>query len=184
MLRLARARVRRLHNAPGRHLRAPQHRKVSTPPCRPPAPPVAHALLPRRSQFHLDDDNALSVLAYAVEHLKVSHIIVAGHTLCGGAEAALAAAHASCPPPPPSGPLARWLGPLTEIAREYEDLTELIEANVRAQVNNVAGTDVVRAAWADNKRKLQVHGWIYDLGTGRFRDMGISVDGPSKDDVL
>ncbi|OJT13771.1 Carbonic anhydrase [Trametes pubescens] len=136
------------------------------------------------NQFHLDDDNALSVLAYAVEHLKVSHIIVAGHTLCGGAEAALAAAHASCPPPPPSGPLARWLVPLTEIAREYEDLTELIEANVRAQVNNVAGTDVVRAAWADNKRKLQVHGWIYDLGTGRFRDMGISVDGPSKDDVL
>ncbi|KAL1943408.1 hypothetical protein VTO73DRAFT_4483 [Trametes versicolor] len=139
------------------------------------------------NQFHLDDDNALSVLTFAVAALGVSHIIVAGHTGCGGVQAAHDTAH-----PPPSGfeapqePLPRWLAPLTEIARapEFEgDLAALTEANVRAQVADVAKTDVVRAAWAEGK-DLQVHGWVYELETGRFRDMGISVDGPCEENVV
>ncbi|EIW56301.1 carbonic anhydrase [Trametes versicolor FP-101664 SS1] len=127
------------------------------------------------NQCPLDDDNALSVLIYAVATVKVSHIIVTGHTHCGGAKAALEAAHATCPPcEPPSDPLGRWLAPLTEIARGYEDLQELIEANVRAQIENIVQTDVVKAAWAEG-RDVQVHGWMYELETGRMRDLCISV---------
>ncbi|EIW56300.1 carbonic anhydrase [Trametes versicolor FP-101664 SS1] len=134
------------------------------------------------NQFHPKDDSALSVLAYAVENLRVTQIIVAGHTDCGGAKASLNAAHAS-PPRPPSDPLARWLALLTEIAGAYrpEDLTELIEANVRQQVQNIAKTEVVQAAWAAANANvkedvdLQVHGWVYELETGHIRDLGVSV---------
>lgn len=155
-----------------------------------PARAARHPLLTLtclHSQFHLDDDNALSVLTFAVAALGVSHIIVAGHTGCGGVQAAHDTAH---PPPsgfePPAEPLPRWLAPLTEIARapEYEqDLQALTEANVRAQVANVVKTDVVRAAWAEGQ-ELQVHGWIYELDLGRFQDMGISVDGLCEENVV
>ncbi|KAI0369588.1 carbonic anhydrase [Pilatotrama ljubarskyi] len=127
------------------------------------------------NQFHLDDDSALSVLTYAVAHVGVSHVILVGHTNCGGAQACHAAAHSpSSPSSPPKDALGRWLAPLTEIAREYEDLTELVEANVRAGVENIVQTDVLRNAWAEGK-DVQVHGWVYELETGRLRDLGVSV---------
>lgn len=152
-----------------------------------PRPPVAHIPLPHRSQFHPKDDSALSVLTYAVKELKVSQIIIAGHTDCGGVKAAHDIAHppcSGCEPPPE--PLPRWLAPLTEIARapDFEGgYTALMQANVRAQVANVAKTDVVKAEWVAGK-VLQVHGWIYDLETGRFQDMDISVDGPCEENVI
>ncbi|OJT13769.1 Carbonic anhydrase 2 [Trametes pubescens] len=145
--------------------------------------PISIPLLPLL-QFHLFDDNALSVLTFAITALGVSHIIVAGHTGCGGVQAALDTAH---PPPdfqPPADPLPRWLAPLTEIARapEFEGgPVALTEANVRAQVENIARTDVLKAAWAaananvDEDVDVQVHGWMYELETGRMRDLGISV---------
>ncbi|KAI0698744.1 carbonic anhydrase [Earliella scabrosa] len=125
------------------------------------------------NQFHLDDDSALSVLDYAVEHLGVSHVILVGHTNCGGA-AACAKAAAAPSAAPPSSPLERWLAPLVEIAKNTEgDLTALVEANVRAQVANIVKTDVIQHEWT--KRDVQVHGWVYELETGRLRDLGITV---------
>ncbi|EIW56302.1 carbonic anhydrase [Trametes versicolor FP-101664 SS1] len=133
------------------------------------------------NQFRLDDDSALAVLTFAVANLGVSHIIVAGHTGCGGVQAALDTAHPPDCFEPPSDPLPHWLAPLTQIAREYPgDLPALTEANVRAQVENIARTDVVKAAWAavnanpDENVDLQVHGWMYELETGLMRDLGIS----------
>ncbi|KAI8974215.1 carbonic anhydrase 1 [Trametes punicea] len=128
------------------------------------------------NQFHPDDDSALAVLYYAVAHVRVQHVILVGHTNCGGAKACLANAHAPTPTPPPvpNSALGRWLARLTKLARDYDDLTALIEANVREQVRNTAATDVVRSAWAQG-RDVQVHGWVYELETGRLRDLGISV---------
>ncbi|KAI0769280.1 carbonic anhydrase [Trametes elegans] len=129
------------------------------------------------NQFHPDDDSALSVLTYAVAHVGVTHVLLVGHTSCGGAQACHAAAHSADGHGHEHGAedaLGRWLGPLTALAREHEDLTALVEANVRAQVANIAATDVVRAAWAQGK-DVQVHGWVYDLETGRLRDLGVSV---------
>ena len=68
----------------------------------------------------------------------------------------------------------RWLAPLVEIAKNTEgDLTALVEANVRAQVANIVKTDVIQHEWT--KRDVQVHGWVYELETGRLRDLGITV---------
>ncbi|OBZ74408.1 Carbonic anhydrase 2 [Grifola frondosa] len=124
------------------------------------------------NQFHPSDDSALAVLTYAVDHVGVSHVIVVGHTNCGGA----AACHAAANDPAaaaPDGPLGRWLGPLTDLAKG-RDLTELVEANVRAQVANLANAETLKSAWERGK-DVQVHGWVYEIETGRLRDLGISV---------
>ncbi|KAI0743113.1 carbonic anhydrase [Daedaleopsis nitida] len=126
------------------------------------------------NQFHPTDDSALSVLTYAVEHVGVQHVILVGHTNCGGAAACAKAAQAPSAAPPAS-PLERWLAPLTELAKNTEgDLTALVEANVRVQVDNLVQSDVIRGAWAKGK-DVQVHGWVYELETGKLRDLGLSV---------
>ncbi|KAH9915940.1 carbonic anhydrase [Epithele typhae] len=125
------------------------------------------------NQFHPADDNAVSALAYAVEHVAVEHILVVGHTGCGGVKAAQDAAGHE-PPAPPETPLDRWLAPLVALARAHPggDLTALVEANVRAQVDEVVKSDVVTEAWAkDEPKGLEVHGWVYELETGRLRDL-------------
>ena len=110
------------------------------------------------------------MLDYAVEHLGVSHVILVGHTNCGGA-AACAKAAAAPSAAPPSSPLERWLAPLVEIAKNTEgDLTALVEANVRAQVANIVKTDVIQHEWT--KRDVQVHGWVYELETGNISRFG------------
>ena len=125
------------------------------------------------SQFHLDDDNAVSVLTYAVEHLGVEHVIVVGHTNCGGVHAARESAHAPSKSKPDS-PLKRWLAPLTELARKTDgDLATLVEANVREQVANILKSEVIKQAW--KKRDVHIHGWVYELETGELRDLGVSV---------
>ncbi|OSD00755.1 carbonic anhydrase [Trametes coccinea BRFM310] len=126
------------------------------------------------NQFHPDDDSALSVLTYAVAHVGVQHVILVGHTNCGGAQACLAAASKPSASAPPQDPLSRWLAPLTELAREHDELTALVEANVRAQVAHIAESEVMKAAWAAG-RDVQVHGWVYELETGRLRDLGVSL---------
>ncbi|KAI0673263.1 carbonic anhydrase [Trametes maxima] len=125
------------------------------------------------NQFHPDDDSALSVLTYAVAHVGVQHVILVGHTNCGGAQACHAAAHSPSDAHASDDALGRWLAPLTEIAKEHTDLTALVEANVRSQVANIVQTDVITAAWAQGK-DVEVHGWVYELETGRLRDLGIS----------
>ncbi|GBE86776.1 Carbonic anhydrase [Sparassis crispa] len=129
------------------------------------------------NQFHPTDENALAVLAYAVDELRVSHVIIAGHTQCGGAAACHAAAAAIDDDVEPATPLARWLAPLTALARDLRsDVRTLVEANVRAQVANLAAAQTIRDAWAAG-RSVAVHGWVYDIEKGRIRDLGVSLYG-------
>ncbi|TFK45318.1 carbonic anhydrase [Heliocybe sulcata] len=137
------------------------------------------------NQFHLDDDNVQSVLCYAVAHLGVEHVIIVGHTKCGGAAACLGASpHPSSPTPlavpshGPSAPINKWLAPLVDMAstitpKPGQDAgTLLVEASVKRGVENVCKTETMREEWA--KRKVYVHGWVYEVESGRVRDLGVS----------
>lgn len=123
------------------------------------------------------DMNCLSVLQFAVEVLKVEHIIVCGHYGCGGVQASMETKR--------HGLIDNWLRHiqdtanlyshlLTEIADESERLNKLCELNVVEQVLNVCETTIVLDAW-NRGQELTVHGWIYDLKDGLVRDRGISV---------
>jgi len=142
------------------------------------------------NQFHAHDTSALSVLQYAVEHLYVEHVIVVGHSQCGGAAACLAASSAAIdsgelipvPTHPPTDPINVWLKPLTALAvslnlsnkPQAEALSILVNENVKAQVAIVAETEVIHKTWAEAKKKVWVHGWVFDIETGLLRDLGIS----------
>ncbi|KAI0925969.1 hypothetical protein AcV5_008552 [Taiwanofungus camphoratus] len=126
------------------------------------------------NQFHPADDNILAVLGYAIDHVGVTHVIVVGHTQCGGAAACHAAASAPEPTLDPNTPLARWLAPLTALAKTGLTVEELVEENVRVQVANVAQTNTMQGAWARGK-DVWVHGWLYEIPHGRLRDLGVSV---------
>jgi len=149
------------------------------------------------NQFHLDDDSALSVLTYAVNVLGVEHVVIAGHTHCGGAAACLQAAQAqtkssdASQAPVSETPLGRWLAPLTKLVTtldlastpEQDHLDAVVVANVKQQVENVCESDVIKAAWAayaasekgkDEKKQVWVHGWVYDVASGRIQDLGVS----------
>jgi carbonic anhydrase len=128
-----------------------------------------------------DDLNVLSVLHYAVDVLRVGHIIVCGHYGCGGVRAALN--------PPTGNTLDSWIEPIRRahaahktamdgLADDEARWRRLCELNVRAQVRAVCGTDVVAAAWAGGQ-SLVVHGWIYDLSDGILRDLDLSSSAPS-----
>jgi carbonic anhydrase len=119
------------------------------------------------------DLNMLSVLQYAVEVLKVRHIIVCGHYGCGGVKAALTR-HSY-------GIINKWLRNIKDVYRyhqeevdvmptEEEQLNKLIELNVKEQVLNLAKTSIVQRAWMkDNAPHL--HGWVYDLHDGILRPL-------------
>lgn len=133
------------------------------------------------NQVHLHDDSILSVLTYAIAELGVEHVVVAGHSHCGGVAACLAAAQEK--PTEPGAPLQRWLAPLTDLARSLDgpQPLELVEANVRAQVEHVLQSDAVRNAWSadpavrGNARLVGVHGWVFDIDKGKLRDLGVSA---------
>lgn len=123
------------------------------------------------------DLNCLSVIQFAVDVLDVKHIIVCGHYGCGGVRAALRDER--------HGLVDNWLRhvqdvqlkhqvQLDELLTEGERVDRLCELNVVEQVVNVAQTTVVRDAWARGK-SLCVHGWVYGLGDGHLRDLGITV---------
>lgn len=114
-----------------------------------------------------------------------------GHTNCGGAAACLEAIRPtpseSLNAPDSKDPLSTWLAPLTDLARDVASSTDkenqlqkLIEENVRAQVLNISRSTSIRRVWAE--RNVQIHGWIYDLSTGRLRDLGCSVDRTTRGD--
>ncbi|EMD31094.1 hypothetical protein CERSUDRAFT_120142 [Gelatoporia subvermispora B] len=150
------------------------------------------------NQCHLNDDNILSVLEYAVGTVGVRHIIIVGHTHCGGVAHAWATAHDKVPHEhfanwgdhiprmlSPETPLSRWLEPLTEVARAKPELSveELGVANVHAQVMNVTRSKAVQQAWTEG-HDLWIHGWEYHLGTGRLQDLHLTAgretfEGPS-----
>lgn len=122
------------------------------------------------------DFNFMSVLQYAVEVLKVKHIIVCGHYGCGGVNAAMG--------PINNGLVNKWLRNIKEVYAKYESelnaiadkqarANRLVELNVIEQVHNLAKTSIVQKAWAD--RSLQIHGWVYGIGDGRIKDLDCMV---------
>ncbi|HEX6884350.1 MAG TPA: carbonic anhydrase [Planctomycetota bacterium] len=125
-----------------------------------------------------EDPNCGAVVQFAVDTLRVQHIIVCGHYGCGGV---LAALRGGALPPP----LGEWLtraravrdahrGTLAELPDEEARWHRLCELNVLAQVEAVAALPVVRAAW-ERGQSLDVHGWIYDLHDGLLHDLGVTV---------
>ncbi|MFT5452754.1 MAG: carbonic anhydrase [Enterobacterales bacterium] len=118
------------------------------------------------------DLNCLSVLQFAVEVLKVKHIIVCGHYGCGGIKAAMSDEE--------HGLIDNWLGHIKDVERFNKDKLEgiegqarfdlLCELNVKEQVTNICNTTVVQKAWKAGS-KLSVHGWIYDIGNGILKDL-------------
>lgn len=129
---------------------------------------------------HPADINCLSVLQFAVEFLKVKHVIVTGHYGCGGVRAAMQ--------PEQLGLIDHWLLPIREtyeknkadlraMVDEYKRLNALCEMNVREQVVNLTKTSIVQNAWARGQ-ELNLHGWVYGLTNGLVRDLGVTVSGP------
>jgi carbonic anhydrase len=128
------------------------------------------------------DANYLSVLQFAVDILKVKHIIVVGHYGCGGVNAAVDGKR--------RGLVDHWLHPIRKLYDEHRDeldgiadgsarLDRLCELNVIGQVSNVASDVLVQDAWA-HRQELCVHGWIYSLASGLVTDLGVTISGPKE----
>ena len=127
------------------------------------------------NQVKLDDDNTMSVVQYAVEVLKVKHIIVCGHTGCGGVKAALMQQG--------DKQVASWLTPLknyaansqhlSEIENEQEKTAWLEIANVKKQVEVLVQHSVVKAAW-EQQQPLTIHGWLFQLEFGLLKDLDVN----------
>ena len=123
------------------------------------------------------DLNLLSVLQFAVDVLKVKHIMVVGHYGCGGGKASMEDV--------PHGLIDNWLRQVRELylrnrkhliklPDEKAQLDRMCELNVARQVINVANTTVVQEAWRRDQ-PLTIHGWIYGIGDGRLRDLDIQI---------
>ena len=123
------------------------------------------------------DANYLSVLQFAVDVIKVKHIIVVGHYGCGGIAAAVDGKRL--------GLVDHWLHPIREVFNEHYDelhaiadqrarLNRLCELNVLRQVHNVSSDVFVQDAWARGQQ-LHVHGWVYSLSNGLVRDLNVTV---------
>lgn len=123
------------------------------------------------------DLNCMSVLNYAVNHLKVNHVVVCGHYFCGGVKAAMQAQDL--------GLLNPWLRNIRDVYRTHkvelnsiEDETikynRLVELNVEEQCINLIKTADVQKAYKE--RGLKVHGWVFDIKSGKLIDLHINLD--------
>lgn len=128
------------------------------------------------------DFNSLSVMQFAVDVLKVKHIIVCGHYGCGGVRATLLGERV--------GLADNWLRHVDDVLQKHgailekwtsenEKLNHLCELNVIEQVANVCKTTVVRDAW-ERGQSLSVHGWIYGMRDGLLRDLNTTAGSPSE----
>lgn len=125
------------------------------------------------------DLNLMSVLAYAVGVLKVDHVIVCGHYGCGGVITAMS--HQDV------GIINKWVRDIKDTyANHWDELKDLgeqerfdrmVELNVQEQVNNLAKSTIMQHEWKE--REVHIHGWVYDLKTGRIKDLGIDVSDSS-----
>ena len=124
------------------------------------------------------DLNALSVLQYAVDVLRIKHVIVCGHYGCGGIKAAMENKR--------HGLIDNWLchikdiyecheSRINKLQSEDERADLLCELNVIEQVNNIAQTTIVRDAWLRGQ-PLVIHGWIYSIHNGLLKDLDICID--------
>lgn len=128
------------------------------------------------NQVISSDLNCMSVIQYAVEYLKVDHVIVMGHTKCGGVLAANKKIHL--------GLIDQWLTHIKDIAvlkkeellmaeNEEDFVKRLIEINVKVQALNACKTPWVQKAWREG-RNLHVHGWLMDIETGLINDLTVT----------
>jgi carbonic anhydrase len=128
------------------------------------------------------DLNCLSVLQYAIEVLKVDHVIVCGHYGCGGVRAAYVKSSL--------GLIDNWLRHVRDVHDRHHDVIQrsgsedaainrLCELNVIEQVDHVCQTTIVQDAW-HRKQPLAIHGWIYDLRDGLLRDLQCTATGPAE----
>jgi len=125
------------------------------------------------------DLNALSTIQFAVEHLKVEHIMVVGHYGCAGVRAALSGTRV--------GLADNWLRHVHSVRLRHRKRLEhlspaeqedaLCEMNVIEQVGNVALSTVLQDAWGRGQR-VAVHGWVYGLRDGLLKDLGVTMDRP------
>jgi len=126
------------------------------------------------------DANYLSVLQFAVDVLKVKHIMVVGHYGCGGVAAAVDGRR--------RGLVDHWLHPIREVYHDHREelercgderarLNRLCELNVIRQVKNVASDVFLHEAWARGQ-EICVHGWVYSLSNGLVKDLNVTVCGP------
>ena len=124
------------------------------------------------------DNNINAVIQYAVEHLKVKHIIICGHYECGGVKAAL---H-----PSDMGQLNSWLQTLRDVRRLHRDeldhiedeqklFDRMVELNVREQCMNIIKIDHVQRSWYKTGFP-KIHGWIFDVKTGKLKDSGLNLE--------
>lgn len=124
------------------------------------------------------DNNVNAVIQYAVEYLKVRHIIVCGHYGCGGVHAALN--------PADMGQLNSWLQTLRDVYRLHMDELEniadtrqrfdrLVELNVLEQCINVIKVDHVQRSWYATGYP-KIHGWVFDVGSGRLKDLRLNME--------
>lgn len=131
------------------------------------------------------DLNMLSVVQYAVEVLKVRHIIVCGHYGCGGVKNAMS--HTDL------GLINKWLRHIKDVyriyARELEALGDpqarfdrLVELNTIEQVQNLAQTSIIQRAWRSMNQPT-VHGWIYDMQSGELKELAKITPGTKLDDI-
>lgn len=123
------------------------------------------------------DMNVMSVLNYAVNHLKVNHVVVCGHYFCGGVKAAMMAEDL--------GILNPWLRNIRDVYRihkkelnaipdENDRYNRLVELNVQEQCVNLLKTADVQKAYKE--RNLQVHGWVFDIHSGKLIDLNINLE--------
>lgn len=124
------------------------------------------------------DNNLNAVVQYAVEHLKVKHIIVCGHYECGGVKAALN--------PSDMGQLNSWLQTLRDVYRLHQKeldhmkdsqkrFDRLVELNVKEQCINIIKIDHVKKSWYKT-RYPQIYGWVFDVRTGKIIDLGLDME--------
>ena len=122
------------------------------------------------------DMNMLSVLDYAVNALKVKHVIVCGHYGCGGVKAAMGNDSI--------GVIDNWIRHIKDVYRfhhqeldaitnEKERFNKFVELNVKEQVFDLAKTSIVQNAWKSGQ-ELSIHGWVYGLNSGYVTDLGVN----------
>ncbi len=123
------------------------------------------------------DMNMLSVLDYAVNVLKVRHVIVCGHYGCGGVKAAMGNQSI--------GIIDNWIRHIKDVYRqnrvyldsivkESDRFDAFVEINVKEQVRDLAKTSIVQGAW-NSGQELYLHGWVYGLGTGVVKDLEVNL---------
>jgi carbonic anhydrase len=128
------------------------------------------------------DLNCLSVLQFAIDVLKVKHVIICGHYGCSGVHAAMVNRRV--------GLADNWLRHVQDVSQKHEKYlgelltpaaraNRMVELNVTEQVVNTAQTTVVQDAW-ERGQELTIHGWVYGLHDGRLRDLGMTVNGPDE----